>query len=649
MPDPPLEADDPFPYILNVVFQSPGTSELAQIFTIAILLFLSALIAAAETAYFSLSPSDIKILTENPKPVHERILSIAHQPQRLLATVLISYNALNISIILLSTSVLSEIMVFKPGQESLKFLVEVVAVTFMLLIFCEVIPKVYARQNSLRVAVIMSRPMQAIERIFYPFTWIMLRTGSRLYSHRPNLAHQQVTANELEHALEITFGNEPANQEKKILEGIVKFGSTTVKQIMCPRTDMTAINEKLNFSALLAVIREHGYSRLPVYTENHDKIKGVLFVKDLLPLLEAEENVNWQKLIREPFFVPENRKIDDLLVDFKSTRNHMAIVVDEYGGTVGLVTLEDVLEEIVGDITDEFDDDQVAYTRIDENNFVFEGKTQLIDLYKVLKIDGDDFERSKGESDTLAGFILEIGGRMPRATEVITFGKYIFTIEAADNKRIKQVKLTVKNPHDSLDQAINGKLPLLLLAATTLFCSCGSDPDPAPRPQGFMRIELPAQTYKAYNGPCPYETEISTYSNIVPSGKSPEGYCYFNIEYPRYKATLYLSYTQPGDSLGKLLSHCHKLAYSHDIKAGKIESELIRNDSLKVYGLIYHITGNAASNTQFYATDSTHNFMRGALYFYAKPNYDSIIPVLNFINEDIRHMLGSLTWKNPAK
>ncbi|MFI5205092.1 MAG: gliding motility lipoprotein GldD [Flavobacteriales bacterium] len=643
-----LEADNSFSFVLNLVFQSPGTSEWAQIFTIVVLLFISALIAAAETAYFSLSPADLKTLTETPLPVHDRILKIARQPQRLLATVLISYNAINISIILLSTSVLSEIMLFNPGQEGIKFLVEVVAVTFMLLIFCEVIPKVYARQNSLRVALIMSRPMHIIEKMFYPFTWIMLRTGSRLYSHRPSLAGKQLTANELEHALEITFGSQPANQEKKILEGIVKFGSTNVKQIMCPRTDMTAINKDLSFFDLLAVIREYGYSRLPVYAENHDKIQGVLFVKDVLPFLESNENQNWQKLVREPFFVPENRKIDDLLVDFKTTRNHMAIVVDEYGGTVGLVTLEDVLEEIVGDITDEFDDDQVAYTRIDESNFVFEGKTQLIDLYKVLKIDGDDFERSKGESDTLAGFILEIAGRMPRNGEILTFGKYTFTIEAADNKRIKQVKVSVKNLADSLQQAIKGKMPLLLIALTFIM-SCGNSSITIPKPQGLMRIELPAPTYKAYNGECPFATEISEISEIVPSNLRLEGYCYLNIEYRKYKATLYLTYTSPGDSLGKLLQKSHNLAYSHDIKAGKIDPEMIVHDSSRVYGLIYHITGNAASNTQFYVTDSTTNFIRGALYFYTKPNYDSILPVLNFIDNDIRHMLSKLTWKNKGK
>lgn len=291
----------------------------------------------------------------------------------------------------------------------------------------------------------MSNPILVLRKLLWPISQLLIKSSS-VIDRRIKKKSSSMTVDELGHALEITLSDEEShNGEKKILEGIVKFGNTDVKQIMKPRMDVVAIDSSTRFYALISHIIDAGFSRVPVYEGTLDKIKGVLYIKDLLPYLDKDDHFNWHSLIREAFFVPENKKIDDLLKEFKDSKIHLAVVVDEYGGTQGIVTLEDVIEEIVGDITDEFDDESISYTRIDESNFVFEGKTSLIDIYKVINIDGEEFENAKGESDTLAGFLLEQIGKMPVKGDIIKFQNYTFLVEAADKRRISQVKLTI-NP-----------------------------------------------------------------------------------------------------------------------------------------------------------------------------------------------------------
>jgi gliding motility-associated protein GldE len=326
-------------------------------------------------------------------------------------------------------------------EQRIRFLIEVVLITFLILLFGEVLPKVYATRNSLGFSLFMSRPITALNKLLSPLTSILTGlTGvveSRLGKKNTNLSLET-----LSQALELTSDDATTKDEKNILEGIVAFGSTETVQVMKPRIDIFAISDELPFKEMLSKIIENGFSRNPVYHESIDEVIGVLYARDLLPHI-TKSDFNWQTLIRAPFFVPENKKLDDLLAEFQEKKNHLAVVVDEYGGTSGIVTLEDVIEEIVGEISDEFDTDDLVYSKIDASNYVFDGKTALKDLYKVLDIDAEVFEMHKGESETIAGFILEIMGRFPRTDEKITFDSFVFSIEAVDRKRVKRVKVTL--------------------------------------------------------------------------------------------------------------------------------------------------------------------------------------------------------------
>ncbi|MBX7094682.1 MAG: gliding motility-associated protein GldE [Flavobacteriales bacterium] len=404
---------------------------------------MSGLISASEVGFFSLPAKDLEDIRNSKSATDQRILSILEKPKRLLATILIANNMVNVAIVILSSSVVDGTMNFEGDPSWLPFLVQVVGVTFVLLLIGEVIPKIYANKNSRLVAGFMSNPILVLRKMLWPISQMLIKSSS-VIDKRIKKKSSSMTVDELGHALEITLSDEEShNGEKKILEGIVKFGNTDVKQIMKPRMDVVAVDISLKFTTLISRIIESGFSRIPVYESNFDQVKGVLYIKDLIPHLNERDDFNWQSLIRDAFFVPENKKIDDLLKEFKDAKIHLAIVVDEYGGTQGIVTLEDVIEEIVGDITDEFDDEGITYTKIDDSNFVFEGKTSLIDVYKVLDIEGNEFEDAKGESDTLAGFLLEQSGKMMQQGDKIRFGRYIFTIEAADKRRITQIKMSI--------------------------------------------------------------------------------------------------------------------------------------------------------------------------------------------------------------
>lgn len=404
-----------------------------------VLLFLSAMISGTEVAFFSLSKASLDALEKEKQSSGKLVFQLLDNPKKLLATILITNNFINILIVLLF-SVLGEIF-FAGLEQRIRFLIEVVLITFLILLFGEVLPKVYATRNSLGFSLFMSRPITALNKLLSPLTSILTGlTGvveSRLGKKNTNLSLET-----LSQALELTSDDATTKDEKNILEGIVAFGSTETVQVMKPRIDIFAISDELPFKEMLSKIIENGFSRNPVYHESIDEVIGVLYARDLLPHI-TKSDFNWQTLIRAPFFVPENKKLDDLLAEFQEKKNHLAVVVDEYGGTSGIVTLEDVIEEIVGEISDEFDTDDLVYSKIDASNYVFDGKTALKDLYKVLDIDAEVFEPHKGESETIAGFILEIMGRFPRLDEKITFESFVFSIEAVDRKRVKRVKVTL--------------------------------------------------------------------------------------------------------------------------------------------------------------------------------------------------------------
>jgi len=637
-----LNTDDPLPLLFAL--KQFDNAIIVQSLIILVLLVVSSLIAAAEIAFFSLTPSEVLALEQDDHPTSKKVVKMLADPKRFLATVLLGLNLVNIVVIILFATMIDIVFEFDADQEYLRILIDAGAVTFLLLLVTEVVPKVYATRNALKVVNTMVVPIQALTSILRPLSWVLLSTTS-VFEKRFRRTYEKITVDELGHALELTFKNETSEEEKRILEGIVRFGNTSVSQIMKPRMDVIAVDESTNFKELIPVIIDSGYSRIPVYKETIDKIIGILVVKDLLPHMDEPAGFEWQKFIRPSFYVPGNKKIDDLLSDFRHEKVHLAVVVDEYGGTLGIITLEDVLEEIVGDITDEFDDEDITYTKIDDHNYVFEGKTHLVDIYKVLKIDGDDFEKSRGEADTLAGFLLEISGRLMQKSEKITFENYLFTVEAADKKRIKQVKITINDKEENGNGNLLKKT-LVLIPLVMLMVSCGGDEGGIPRPRGYFRIELPAATYDSVQTTQPFTFIKNKQALFQEKSSNPQDKNFTVLTYPKLKATIYLTYLTVNDTnLAYLINDCHALVYDHAVKADDIVPDRVDYNTNKVHGLVYDIKGNAATPLQFYVTDSTRHFLRGSLYFYARPNYDSILPVLKYIRHDLDTGLSTLKWK----
>ncbi len=402
-----------------------------------ILLILSAIISGTEVAFFSISKTDV----ENNNNKNSNIVSdLLKKPKKLLATILIANNFINILFIILFTYV-GDFFFGNISSEIVKFLLEIVLVTFLILLFGEVLPKIYANRNALKFASKMSKPMTFLNSLLSVISYPLLKLTS-LVEKKLSKKQSDFSVEILSQALELTSTGATTKEEKKILQGIVNFGNTETSQIMCPRMDIFALSMDEDFKTITEKIIKKGHSRIPVYNENIDNITGVLYTKDLIPHIN-KNNFKWNEIIREAFFVPENKKLDDLLKEFQEIKNHLAIVVDEYGGTSGLITLEDIIEEIVGDISDEFDQNDLSYSKLDAYNYIFEGKTTLKDFYKVLQIDDTTFEENKFEAETLAGFILEITGKFPKKNEKILFQDFIFKIEGIDKKRIKQIKVTL--------------------------------------------------------------------------------------------------------------------------------------------------------------------------------------------------------------
>lgn len=406
---------------------------------LAVLLASSALISGSESAFFSLKPSDKEILEDSGDKPSNSVLALMKKPQDLLATILVTNNFVNVGIVILSSYLLKAVYPTENANPIVYFLVEVVAITLVLLLFGEVIPKIYATKNAVSFSRLMARPLSVLSKI-PPISWLQkgLTLGSRLIQKAIGRGAVKITTGELEQAVALT--KEEDDENNKILEGIVRFGATEVRQIMTARLDVSSIDVNSDFEEVMKSVLEFGHSRLPVYENDFDSIKGVLFIKDLLPYLGSDKDFNWVKLIRKPFFVPENKKIDDLLKEFQEKKFHIAMVVDEYGGTSGIVTLEDILEEIVGDITDEFDDDEIVYTKIDDNTYLFEGKTALVDFVKAMGIEDEELELDSKMAETLGGYITEKAGRILMNNEYIVTSKVKFIVESSDRKRIKMVK-----------------------------------------------------------------------------------------------------------------------------------------------------------------------------------------------------------------
>ncbi len=417
-----------------------NTSLLFGVLGIIILLFFSAMVSGAEVALFSLSQKEIEDAIEQNEIKGNLISNLLKKPKKLLATLLIANNFINIGIVIIFSFIKNDLL-GNIYPDWLQFTIEVGLVTFLILLFGEILPKVYANRNNIKFAKMVAYPIHLLNVILSPLNMPM-RAVTIYFENKLGKQKTNISVNQLSQALELTSSEDTTDEEQKILEGIVSFGNTDASQVMSPRIDVFALEIEESFKDILPKILDKGYSRIPVYRDNIDQVEGVLYVKDLLPHIDKTD-FNWITLLRQPFFVPENKKLDNLLKDFQGMKNHLAVVVDEYGGTSGVITLEDIIEEIVGDISDEFDDENINYSQIDDKNFLFEGKINLKDFYRIVDVDEDLFEENKGEAETLAGFILEIIGTFPKKGQKISFDKCLFTIESVDKKRVKQIKVTI--------------------------------------------------------------------------------------------------------------------------------------------------------------------------------------------------------------
>jgi putative hemolysin len=440
-----LETEPPSTLLQLLTIDASTITGVVFIVVLIALLLLSALISGSEVAFFSLGAGELEEL-EDETTKHNHIRELLSQPEELLGTILISNNFVNVGIVILSTYLLNTFFSPELWSPLLTFIIEILAITGVLLLFGEILPKVYANTARLNFARSVVPFIFRLHKILKPLSKRLSKTINRINieGRGPSLS-----VDDLEQALELTNDEDSTEDEQRILKGIVRFGSTTVKEVMTPRTSVIAIDIKAPFHDTLAHIVDKGYSRIPVYEDQLDQIKGLLYVKDLLPYVDASDNFGWQDLIRTPFFVPESKKIDDLLKEFQQRRIHLAIVVDEFGGTSGVISLEDVIEEIVGEISDEFDDDDLVYSKLDDHNYVFEAQTPLIDFCRVLDLPKDIFESVDGESDSLAGLVLELAGKFLEKNEEITYEAFTFKVESMDQRKLIRIKVTVNPNHEA--------------------------------------------------------------------------------------------------------------------------------------------------------------------------------------------------------
>ena len=440
-----METEPPSTLLQLLTIDASTITGVVFIVVLIALLLLSALISGSEVAFFSLGAGELEEL-EDESTKHNHIRELLSQPEELLGTILISNNFVNVGIVILSTYLLNTFFSPELWSPLLTFIIEILAITGVLLLFGEILPKVYANTARLNFARSVVPFIFRLHKILKPLSKRLSKTINRINieGRGPSLS-----VDDLEQALELTNDEDSTEDEQRILKGIVRFGSTTVKEVMTPRTSVIAIDIKAPFHDTLAHIVDKGYSRIPVYEDQLDQIKGLLYVKDLLPYVDASDNFRWQDLIRTPFFVPESKKIDDLLKEFQQRRIHLAIVVDEFGGTSGVISLEDVIEEIVGEISDEFDDDDLVYSKLDDHNYVFEAQTPLIDFCRVLDLPKDIFESVDGESDSLAGLVLELAGKFLEKNEEITYEAFTFKVESVDQRKLIRIKVTVNPNHEA--------------------------------------------------------------------------------------------------------------------------------------------------------------------------------------------------------
>ena len=425
----------------DVSFQSPSIGVILCMLLAAVLLLLSGFASGSEIAFFSLSPTDIAELDPEHNAKDQNIDLLCTDSERTLATILITNNFVNVTIIMLCNFIFASMIKFGPKAVWLEFLSLTVLLTFLLLLFGEIMPKVYSRQNSLKFCRFAVSGVLFLRKLFWPFETVLIKSG--VFAEKVvQKKNRQLSVDDLEQALELT-DKEDIKDEQSMLQGIIRFGDETAKEVMTSRQDIVNLDIRNSFTEVLKCVIDNNYSRIPIYQDNTDNIRGILYIKDLLPHLSKPAGFRWQSLIRPPYFVPETKKIDDLLREFQENKVHIAIVVDEYGGTSGLVTLEDILEEIVGEINDEYDEEEKVYSKLNYNTYLFEGKVLLTDFCKILNIDDSEFEEVEGDADSLAGLLLELKGDFPSAHEKIDYKNFTFEILSIEERRISRVKVTI--------------------------------------------------------------------------------------------------------------------------------------------------------------------------------------------------------------
>jgi putative hemolysin len=607
------------------------------------LLLISGLISASEVAFFGMSPKTMEALeTTHPKTFAKVNHLLAH-PNRLLATILISNNFTNILIVLLSSMASSSLPFLAAWPSWLQFAFQALGVTSIILIFGEILPKILATHRGKGVLVLMATPLSVVGLITRPLGSLLLLSG-RLITGNATKGGQTLSNEELSAVIDMAEGVEISDEERKIWKGIVEFGKITASETMKPRTDIVGIETKKSYQQVLALILQSGYSRIPVYSESLDQVSGILYVKDLIPYLSEQAGFNWNQLARKPFFVPENKPIDDLLKEFQLKKMHMAIVVDEYGGCSGLITLEDIIEEMVGEINDEFDDEEIVYSKLDEHTFVFEAKTTLIQMCRIVDLPFEALGPAGEEADTIAGLLLHLHQKLPAKGVKINTPKIEYCVESADQRRIKRVKVYIKHA----EKEKTGGLALFwafLMGFSLMSCDAVV---PQPKPKGYPRIELPSNASKALNYPGPFEFEIAQVAVVRPAPERPEfpGGLWLNIDYPDFRSTIYLTYLPVTNNLPELLDAANQQVYQgHVTMSEGIEERALVDSERKVFGRVFQLLGPVATPVQFYLTDSARHFLRGSLYFNYAANYDSIAPILTYLNQDIDRMMSSLVWK----
>jgi len=423
----------------DIQFHPLTISLVISLIIVLLLIIISAAVSGSEVAYFSLNAADKNKLKKKSKTNHQALKNLEN-PEKLLATILVTNNFVNIASIILTANITNSLITFE-NIPIIEFILQVVLITFFILLFGEIMPKVYATHFTLRFVRFMAFPLQMLERVFRPINFILIYSTS-FVNKRLQKYHKNISMLEISQALKLTSEQE-LSEEKNILEGIVKFGNKSVEDIMKSRVDVVSLDIKSDFSKVLQVINDSGYSRIPVFIESFDNISGILYIKDILPHSHKGNSFKWQTIIRPPFYVPETKKINSLLEEFQKRKVHLAVIVDEYGGTSGIVTLEDILEEIVGDIIDEFDEVENIYSKISDDTYLFDGKVLLGDFYKIVECDDTVFNDVKGDADTLAGLILELMGEIPKLNQKVKCKQFDFTIEAVNKRRIKQIKVQI--------------------------------------------------------------------------------------------------------------------------------------------------------------------------------------------------------------